>query len=115
MSGVPKYVVSTTLKDQDLSWENSHLISKNVGDEVRKLKEQPGQYILVGGSGQLVRTLMQEDLVDEYRLMVHPIVVGGGKRFFADGIDRKVLELAESQPIAAGVVVLVYRPAGNDA
>lgn len=113
MNSLPKHVVSTTLTDQDLSWNNSHLISDNVADAVRKLKEQPGQDILVGGSGQLVRTLMQHGLVDEYRLMVHPIVVGGGKRFFADGIDRKVLELAASQPIAAGVVLLVYRPAGD--
>jgi dihydrofolate reductase len=111
MNSLPKYVVSTTLKDTDLSWDHSHLISADVADEVRKLKERPGQDILVGGSGQLVRTLMEHDLVDEYRLMVHPVVVGGGKRFFADGIDRKVLRFVESNPIASGVVVLVYAPA----
>ena len=74
------------------------------------MKQDPGQDILVCGSGELVRTLMRHDLVDEYRLMVHPIVLGSGKRLFVDAEDSKVLSLAESRAFGSGVVLLKYRP-----
>ena len=76
-----------------------------------KLKQQPGQDILVAGSADLVHTLMQHDLIDEYRIMVHPVVVGSGKRLFRDGSDTKVLRLLETKTFSSGVVVLSYQPA----
>ncbi len=86
MNSIPKHVVSTTL--HELAWNNSRLIAANVAEEVAELKRQPGQDILVSGSGKLVHTLMRRRLVDEYRLMIHPIVVGGGERLFEDADDR---------------------------
>ncbi|MGH9918773.1 MAG: dihydrofolate reductase family protein, partial [Nitrososphaerales archaeon] len=77
----------------------------------RQLKQQPGKDILVGGSAELVMTLMNDGLVDEYRLMVYPIVLGGGKRLFGDGIDAaKLLSLVESKAFGSGVILLTYRP-----
>jgi dihydrofolate reductase len=109
MNGIPKYVVSTALGKAE--WSNSRLIRGYVGEEVKKLKQDPGRDILVYGSGELVRTLMRHDLVDEYRLMVHPVVLGSGKRLFgeAEG-SMKVLSLAESRAFESGVVLLTYRP-----
>jgi dihydrofolate reductase len=111
MNGYPKFVVSTTLKEAE--WNNSTLIKENVAEEVSGLKRQPGKDILVFGSGDLVNTLMQHDLIDEYRLMVFPVVVGSGKRLFGDEIDTKVLRLIETKTFSSGVVVLSYQPAGN--
>lgn len=108
MNGISKYVVSTTL--QQAGWNNSHLIKSQVVEQVSKLKTMPGQDILVAGSGQLVRTLMQHDLVDEYRLMVYPVILGGGKRLFQDGSDRRALRLVEAKPVGSGILTLVYRP-----
>ena len=112
MNGLPKYVVSTTL--EEVTWNNSRLIKGNVAEEVTRLKQQSGQDILVGGSGELVQTLMQHDLVDEYRLMVHPVVVGGGKRLFRDGSDMRVLRLVETKAFSSGVVILSYEPARKE-
>jgi dihydrofolate reductase len=107
MNSLPRYVVSTTL--DTVEWNNSHLISENVVDEIRKLKEQPGGDILVAGSVTLVQTLLEHDLIDELRLMVHPVVLGGGRRLF-DGAPTKTLGLVETQTIAdTGQVVLTYR------
>ncbi len=114
MNGYPKYVVSTTL-EEPLGWNNSTLIKGNVAEEVTRLKQQPGRDILIFGSGILVNTLMHHDLIDEYRLMVFPIVVGSGKRPLGDGFDTKVLKFARSETFGSGVVVLTYRPAGNGA
>ena len=112
-NGMRKYVVSTTLEKPE--WNNSMLIKEDVAGEVAKLKQQEGGDILINGSAQLVRTLMEHDLVDEYRLMVFPVVLGSGKRLFTDGIDRTELRLAEAKPVGPdGVVVLTYRPAGKD-
>src|SRR5918912_120735 len=86
MNGYPKYVVSTTL-EEPLAWNNSTLIKGNVAEEVLRLKQQPGKDILVFGSGRLVNVLMQHDLIDEYRLMVFPIVLGSGQRLFEEGGD----------------------------
>jgi dihydrofolate reductase len=109
MNGYPKHVVSTTL-EEPLEWNNSTLIKENVAEEVSHLKQQSGKDILIFGSGNLVNTLMQHDLIDEYRLMVFPLVVGKGKRLFGDGIDTKVLELAGTEIFGSGVVVLTYGP-----
>ncbi len=113
MNGYPKYVVSTTLKEP-LDWNNSTLIKGNNAEEVSRLKQQPGQDILVYGSGDLVNTLMEHDLIDEYRLMVYPIVLGKGKRLFGDGADRTTLELVGTNIFNTGVVVLSYRPAQSE-
>jgi len=110
MNGYPKYVASTTLEEL-LEWNNSTLIEGDVTEEVSKLKRQPGKDILIFGSGNLVNTLMRHDLIDEYRLMIFPIIVGSGQRFFADGIDEMVLELVDTETFGSGVVVLTYRPA----
>lgn len=112
MNSIPKYVVSTTLKE--LEWNNSHLIKGNIAEEVARLKQQEGKDILVAGSGELVRTLMQHDLIDEYRLMVHPVVLGGGKRLFRDGSDKTVLKLVDTKSFSSGIVVLSYQPAGKE-
>jgi dihydrofolate reductase len=110
MNGYPKHVVSTTL-EEPLGWNNSTLIEGDVAEGVVELKQKPGKDILVFGSADLVNALMQHDLIDEYRLMVFPVVVGKGKRLFRDGIDTKVLQLAGTESFGSGVVVLTYRPA----
>jgi dihydrofolate reductase len=78
------------------------------------LKQQPGKDILVFGSCELVQTLIQLDLIDEYRLMIYPVVLGSGKRIFGDGIDKKVLKLKETSTFSSGVVVLTYVPEKKD-
>ncbi len=109
MNNMRKYVVSTTL--ERANWNNSHLIKGDVVAELSKLKAWDGGDILVAGSGQLVQTLTQHNLVDEYRLMVFPLLVGGGKRVFQDGGERLALRLVEAKPVgSAGVLTLVYRP-----
>ena len=108
-NGMKKYVVSATLRDPE--WNNTTVIADDVPAHVRELKERDGGDILVNGSGTLVRTLAEHDLVDEYRLMVFPTVVGGGKRLFPAGTKVDALELAESRPVGdEGVVILIYRP-----
>jgi dihydrofolate reductase len=109
MNGIAKYVVSTTLKSTS-AWRNSTLISSNVAEEVRQLKQQPGKNILIDGSSVLLHTLVQENLVDEYALHVYPLVLGGGKRLFPAG-TRVNLNLVESQALPTGVVFQRYRPA----
>jgi dihydrofolate reductase len=109
MNSFPKFIVSTTL--EKVEWNNSKLIKGNIAEEVSKLKQQPGQDILVFGSGELVHTLMQHDLIDEYRFMVYPVVLGSGRRLFRDGVDKKVLKLIETKTLGSGVVVLSYQPA----
>jgi dihydrofolate reductase len=105
-----KYVVSTTLQEP-LEWQNSTLIEGNVAEKIVELKRRPGKDITILGSGALVGTLLQEDLLDELRLMVHPVVVGRGKRLFEEGSDRKTLELVDSKTFSVGVLYLTYRPA----
>jgi dihydrofolate reductase len=109
MNGIRKVVVSATLKSA-ADWRNSTLISSNVVEEVRKLKEQPGKNILIDGSSVLIHTLAENDLVDEYSLHVYPLVLGSGKRLFPDG-KRIDLELIESQALPTGVVFQRYQPA----
>ncbi len=110
---MPKYVVSTTLGE--LEWNNSRLIKSDIAEEVSRLKQQPGGDIVVHGSAQLVDTLMEHDLVDEYRLMVFPVILGSGKRLFRDGADRSALRLVEAKPVGSdGVLILTYRPNRNN-
>ena len=106
-NSVRKYVVSTTL--DTVEWNNSALIRDNVVEEITNLKQQDGKDITVHGSATLVQTLMQHDLVDLYRLLVYPVVLGKGKRLFKEGIPA-TLKLRTSQPFSSGVVALVYEP-----
>ena len=108
MNSMPKYVVSTTLTHAE--WQNTTIINKNVVEEITKLKQQSGQHILVAGSGKLVHTLMQHHLVDEYRFMVHPVVLGSGKRLFAEGTEKFKFTLADTKSFKTGIVVLHYQP-----
>ncbi len=108
MNGMPKYVVSTTLKEA--KWNNTRLIRSNVTEEVSKLKAMPGEDILVTGSSQLADTLIQYDLIDEYRLMVYPVILGSGKRFFKDGSNKLALRLVEAKPVGSGILILIYQP-----
>jgi dihydrofolate reductase len=109
MNGTPKYVASRTL--QDVEWQNSALIEGDVAEEVARLKQQPGQNIAVLGSGDLVQTLLEHDLVDEFFLAVYPIVLGSGKRLFRDTDQVRKLRLVDSNPTSTGGVLLTYRPA----
>jgi dihydrofolate reductase len=106
-NNMPKYVVSTTLEDPE--WSNSTVIKSDVAEEVSKLKQEAGGDILVNGSATLMRELVEHDLVDEYRLMVFPIVLGSGKRLFADAEEPITLALASAQPLDSGTVILTYR------
>lgn len=108
MNGLKKYVVSPTLEPDKLTWNNSVQIKNNVVEEITKLKQAPGKDILVYGSSVLVQTLIQNNLVDEYRLMVHPIILGEGKRLFQDGLDQKTLKLVETKTTPSGLVILTY-------
>jgi dihydrofolate reductase len=107
LNSLRKYVVSTTLKSAD-AWRNSTIISKNVVEEVRKLKEQPGKDIYVDGSSVLVHALAQADLVDEYSLLVFPLVLGSGKRVFPEDLYSG-LRLIETKSFPSGVVLLHYQ------
>ncbi|MBK9713184.1 MAG: dihydrofolate reductase [Kouleothrix sp.] len=112
MNTMPKYVVSTTLTGAS-AWRNSTLIKSNVVEEVRALKAQDGKNIAIDGSSVLVHTLAQHDLVDEYSLLVYPLVLGSGKKLFAEGA-RANLRLIESRAFPSGVVLMRYaveRPA----
>ncbi len=109
MNNMDKYVVTSSLSV--LGWNNSHVIKDVIVDEIRKLKDQPGGDILVAGSRQLVQKLMEYDLVDEFRLMVFPIVLGKGKRLFDATTVKHPLRLKEARAVGqAGVVTLVYEP-----
>jgi len=109
MNGMTKAVVSTTLAKAE--WSNSILIREDIPGAIARLKHEQGHDILVAGSARLVQTLIAHDLVDEYRLMVYPVVLGMGKRLFADGKDRRALKLVEARPVGTqGVVTLVYHP-----
>ena len=112
INSVPKYVVSETL-EETLGWNNSTLIEGDVAEEIARLKRQPREDITILGSGVLVRSLLADGLLEELRLMVHPVVLGGGKRLFEEGGDLKALELVESKTFGTSVVYLTYRPAQN--
>ena len=107
-NGVRKYVVSTTL--DKVEWNNSVLIKDNIIEEIIKLKQQEGTNITVHGSATLAQTLMQHNLVDVYRFLVYPVVLGKGQRLFTDE-TQATLQLVESRPLDKGVVALIYQPA----
>jgi dihydrofolate reductase len=110
INNTPKYVVSSTL--DKVEWKNSTLIrGSSLAGEIARLKQQPGKDIGVTGSPTLVRSLLQNDLLDELTLMVHPVVVGRGKRLFNDWSDLKRLKLVRSQISSTGVAILTYQPA----
>jgi dihydrofolate reductase len=107
MNGYPKYVASRSLSEP-LDWNNSHLLDGHASDAVRKLKEESGKDILMYSSAALMRDLMKQDLVDRFRIWVHPLVLGDGARLFAEGDEAK-LELAGTTTLPNGVVVLDYQ------
>jgi dihydrofolate reductase len=109
MNSLPKFVASTTLQDP-LEW-NSTLLEGDIVEAVATLKEQPGEDILVYGSSALVNTLLAHKLIDEYRFMIYPLVLGTGKRFFRDGSDKSTLELKRAETSSTGVTMLVCEPA----
>jgi len=111
LNSEPKYVVSSSLEKTE--WNNSMLIKGDVEEEVRKLKQQPGGAIRVVGSAALVQSLMKTGLIDEFRLMVHPVVIGRGKHLFNDMLDMTNLELVESKTFESGVVLLCYQPVAS--
>src|SRR5215216_2148539 len=113
LNNIPKFVVSTTLKEP-LEWQNSTLIKGDVAEEIARLKRQPGKDIGIVGSGVLVRSLLRDGLLDELTLMVHPVVLGSGKRLFEDRSDARALMLASSRTFSTGVVSLAYRPADKE-
>jgi dihydrofolate reductase len=108
MNSLPKYVVSSTLGD-NLEWDNSRVIRGDAVAEVSKLKQQPGQDILLYGSNQLFNTLLDHGLIDDFRLWVFPLVLGSGKRLFHDGNEPGNLQLADTTTFSTGVVVLCYQ------
>ena len=110
MHHVPKVVVSRSLDRVD--WHNSRII-RDVPGEVTKLKEGPGKAIFVAGSAQLADSLIRHGLVDEYRVMVNPVLLGGGTPLFKDGFDRQPLRLVAQRQLRSGLLILRYRPQAN--
>jgi dihydrofolate reductase len=108
LNRIPKYVVSSTLRTAE--WSNSTLISTNVVEEITRLKQQPGGNIGIVGSGTLVRSLINYNLIDRLSLYVHPLVLGSGKLLFAPESTMKALKLVETKIFSKGVVLLTYEP-----
>jgi dihydrofolate reductase len=107
INSMAKYIASTTLKD--LEWENSHLIEGDVLEAVAKLKQQPGQDLIVYGSHNLTLSLLEHDLIDQYQLWVYPVVLGKGRTFFEDGVKGMNLDLVDTTVIPPGVAILTYQ------
>jgi dihydrofolate reductase len=111
MNAMPKYVVSTTMSDEDATWENSTVIRGDFPGEIQRLKREVKGDILVAGSATLVRSLTEYGLVDQYRLMVFPVVLGTGKRLFEGRVPKTRLRLVDTQPVGPdGVFVVTYEP-----
>ncbi|HJU52542.1 MAG TPA: dihydrofolate reductase family protein [Acidimicrobiia bacterium] len=111
LNDLPKYVASTTLKD--LEWNNSSVIEGDLAAGIRKLKQQEGRQLQVHGSGRLVQFLLDNDLVDRLNLQVYPVILGAGRRFFAENGIATRLVLEESRTTGSGVTISVYRPKGR--
>ena len=109
-----KYVASRTLSGP-LPWVNSTLLEGDAADAVARLKQEPGPDLLVMGSGVLADSLMKRGLVDEYQLLIHPLVLGAGRRLFNDGAPYAALKLVKSVPTTTGVIIATYQPAGRAA
>jgi len=112
LNNFQKYVASTTL-EEPLSWSNSTILKGDAGEAVARLKEQPGKDLVVLGSGELVQSLMRRNLVDEYVLMIHPLVLGSGRRLFTDGGSFAALRLVDTKTTTTGVVIATYQPAAE--
>ncbi len=110
LNNTQKYVASTTL-EEPLSWINSTLLKGDAAAAVARLKEEPGKDLVVLGSGELVQSLMQRNLVDEYVLLIHPLVLGSGRCLFTNGGASATLRLVDSKTTANGVVIATYQPA----
>jgi dihydrofolate reductase len=110
LNNAKKYVASTTL-DEPLPWSNSTLLEGDAAEAVAKLRQQPGKDIGLLGSGELVRSLMRSNLIDRYVLLIHPLVLGSGRRLFPDGSPFSALRLLDSVTATTGVVIATYQPA----
>jgi dihydrofolate reductase len=114
MNSITKYVASRTLSEDDLTWNNSHLLaSDDAIGAIRELREQDGEAMQVWGSASLARQLVEHDLVDEYQVMIEPVLLGGGKRLFPDDGAKRKLELVSCTTASTGVLICTYRPAGR--
>jgi dihydrofolate reductase len=107
-----KYVASTTLSEP-LVWENSVLLEGDAAEAVARLKQQDGKDLVVLGSGKLVESLLRRDLVDQFVLLIHPLVLGTGRRMFAEGVPSSQLRLVDAIPTTKGVLIATYQPAGR--
>jgi dihydrofolate reductase len=107
LNSVKKYVVSSKLKKAD--WNNTTIINENIVEEIKKLKAQNGTEIQIEGSATLVKSLMETNLIDEFRFLVNPIIAGNGKRFFKDGMQTSGLKLINTQTLDKGVIALCYQ------
>jgi dihydrofolate reductase len=110
LNNSPKYVASTTLKEP-LSWSNSTLLEGDAGELVARLKKQPGKDLVVLGSGELVQSLLRHNLIDEFVLLIHPLILGTGRRLFTDGGASVALRLVDTKTSTTGVVIATYQPA----
>ena len=110
LNNSPKFVASTTLREP-LPWQNSTLLKGEAADSVAKLKQQPGKDLVILGSGQLIQTLIRHNLIDDYFLLIHPLILGSGRRLFADGGSLSKLRLVSSKPTPTGVLLTRYQPA----
>ena len=111
LNALPKYVASTTLTSVD--WNNSTLLGSDTVAAIEKLKSQPGGELQVQGSGNLIQTLIEHDLVDEYRLLIYPVHLGAGKKLFQDGLKAAALRLTASSVTSTGVIIATYEPNGD--
>jgi dihydrofolate reductase len=110
LNNIQKYVASTTM-EEPLPWSNSTLLKGDAAEAVARLKEQPGEDLVVLGSGELVQSLMRRNLVDEYLLTIHPLILGSGRRLFTDGGASVALRLVDTKTTTTGVVIAIYQPA----
>jgi dihydrofolate reductase len=110
LNNIQKYVASTTL-EEPLPWRNSTLLKGDAGEAVARLKERRGGDLVILGSGELVQSLMRQNLVDEYVLLIHPLVLGSGRRLFPDGSPFATLRLVDSLTTTTGVIIGTYQPA----
>ena len=112
LNTIPKYVASTTLKEP-LPWSNSTLLKGDAAQAVSQLKQQPGKDLLIMGSGELIQSLMRANLIDDYVLLIHPLVLGSGRRLFPDGGAAATLRLVATSTTDKGVVIATYQPASQ--
>jgi dihydrofolate reductase len=112
MNSLPKFVASTSL-EEPLEWQNSSLLKGDVAEEVRGLKDRPGQDILMYSSAKLMRALMEDGLIDVFRIWVHPLVLGSGGRLFEEGVEKTELKLVDTKTLPSGVAILTYERAAD--